>query len=116
MHPLHQKLRQLRIRLRQLLLLHGLSATVAAVLLTMLVLGAADYAFRLRDPGVRVLSSLGLLAVAVRVYAIMVIVRVLFSWLPPQSRRNEVYLFLFSATEPLLGPLRRALPPAGGFD
>ncbi|NLW49536.1 MAG: YggT family protein [Candidatus Brocadiaceae bacterium] len=59
---------------------------------------------------------MGLLAVAVRVYAIMVIVRVLFSWLPPQSRRNEVYLFLFSATEPLLGPLRRALPPAGGFD
>ena len=64
MHPLHHKLRQLRIRLRQLLLLHGLSATVAAVLLTMLVLGAADYAFRLRDPGVRVLSSLGLLVVA----------------------------------------------------
>ena len=64
MHPLRQKIRQLRTRLRQLLLLHGVSWTVAAVVSMAIALGTADYLFRLHDPGVRVLSSLGLLAVA----------------------------------------------------
>lgn len=57
-----------------------------------------------------------LLAVAVRVYSLMLLVRVLFSWLPPRSRENEVYRFLLAATEPVLAPLRRLLPPAGGLD
>ncbi len=64
MHPLRQKIRQLRTRLRQLLLLYGVSWTVAAMMAMAIVLGMADYLFRLHDPGIRVLSSLGLLAVA----------------------------------------------------
>ncbi len=63
MHPLQHKIAQLRSRLRQLLLLYGVSATVAAVVGAVVVLGTADYLLRLRDPGVRVLSSLALLAV-----------------------------------------------------
>ncbi len=62
MHPLRHKIAQLRSRLRQLLLLYGVSATVAAVVGATVVLGTADYLLRLRDPGVRVLSSIALLA------------------------------------------------------
>ncbi len=63
MHPLRDKIGQLRSRLRQLLLLYGVSATVAAVVGAAVLLGMADYLFRSHDAGVRVLSSLGLLAV-----------------------------------------------------
>jgi len=57
-----------------------------------------------------------LLAAAVRIYTFLLIARVLFSWLPPRHWQSEVYRFLFAATEPVLGPLRRVLPPAGGMD
>jgi YggT family protein len=57
-----------------------------------------------------------LLGAAIRVYTFVLIARVLFSWLPPASRENEVYRFLLAATEPVLAPLRRILPPAGGLD
>jgi YggT family protein len=46
----------------------------------------------------------------------VLIARVLSSWLPPRSRENEVCRFLFAATEPVLAPLRRLLPPAAGLD
>lgn len=65
MHPLQKKIVHLRSRLRQLLLLYGVGATVAAIVAAAVALGAADYLLRLRDPGVRMLSSLGLLAVFV---------------------------------------------------
>jgi YggT family protein len=41
--------------------------------------------------------------------------RVILSWVPTRLPwgLNE---FLFSVTEPILGPIRRALPLAGGFD
>ena len=57
-----------------------------------------------------------LVAVAIRVYTFLLIARVLSSWLPPQHLGNEVYRFLFATTEPVLAPLRRLLPPAGGMD
>ena len=57
-----------------------------------------------------------LLAAAIRIYTLLLIARVLSSWLPPQGRENEVYRFLFAATEPVLAPFRRLLPPAGRLD
>jgi len=59
---------------------------------------------------------MGLLVSAVRLYTFVIIVRVLFSWLPPRHRQNEIYAFLFRITEPVLGPFRRAMPPMGGVD
>lgn len=41
--------------------------------------------------------------------------RILVSWVDPTGR-SRVALFLFQATEPLLAPVRRILPPAGMFD
>ncbi len=41
--------------------------------------------------------------------------RVLMSWISP-GRENPLTLLLFQITEPILGPLRRVIPPMGTFD
>ena len=57
-----------------------------------------------------------LLVAAINVYIVVIVVRALFSWLPARHRQNDVYLFVLKVTEPVLGPVRRALPPMGGLD
>ena len=51
-------------------------------------------------------------------YLIAVFVRIILSWFPIQhgSVMAQVFSFLYSITEPVLGPLRRAIPPMGGLD
>ena len=44
-----------------------------------------------------------------------IFVRVLLSWIQVQLPMG-LGDFLFSATEPILGPIRRALPAMGGMD
>jgi YggT family protein len=46
---------------------------------------------------------------------ILILVRVVFSWTNPYPN-NSVYRFVFNATEPILGPVRRRLPPVSGMD
>ena len=46
---------------------------------------------------------------------ILILVRVVFSWVSPYPN-NFVYRFVFQATEPILGPVRRRLPPVSGLD
>ncbi len=51
-------------------------------------------------------------------YLLMMIVRALFSWFPysPDSPLNPVRRVLTAATEPVIAPFRRIIPPAGMFD
>jgi YggT family protein len=49
------------------------------------------------------------------IYLILIIGRVVFSW-GQISYRNRIMRFLYNTTEPLLGPLRRMLPPLGWID
>ena len=48
-------------------------------------------------------------------YSLIVLVAVVISWmqLPPS---NPIASFAHTMTEPLLDPIRRALPPMGGLD
>lgn len=46
---------------------------------------------------------------------LLVLGRVLVSWVDPTGR-SPLAAFLVQATEPLLAPVRRVLPPAGMFD
>lgn len=46
---------------------------------------------------------------------LLVLGRVLVSWVDPQGR-NVVSQYLVGMTEPLLAPIRRVLPQAGMFD
>ncbi len=41
--------------------------------------------------------------------------RIILSWFPvePGSGLASVYGFLYAVTEPLLGPIRRVIPPMG---
>jgi YggT family protein len=48
-------------------------------------------------------------------YSLMIFVRIILSWVT-MSYRNRFIRFLVTATEPLLGPLRRYVPPVGAFD
>jgi YggT family protein len=46
---------------------------------------------------------------------ILILVRVVFSWVSPYPN-NSVYRFVFRVTEPILGPVRRRVPPISGMD
>ncbi len=48
-------------------------------------------------------------------YTLAILVRIVFSWIGA-SYANRLMRFLVRATEPLLGPLRRTIPPVGMFD
>jgi len=46
---------------------------------------------------------------------IVVLIRVAFSWVSPHPT-NPVSRFAWRVTEPVLGPVRRWLPPVSGID
>jgi YggT family protein len=46
---------------------------------------------------------------------LLVLGRVLMSWVDPTGR-TQIGGFLIQATEPLLAPVRRVMPPTGMFD
>ena len=49
------------------------------------------------------------------IYLLLIIIRIIFSW-GMVSYTNRVMKFLVDVTEPLLGPLRRMIPPLGWLD
>ena len=62
--------------------------------------------------GLFIRTFLGLL---LAILWLLVLGRILMSWVDPTGR-TQVGGFLIRATEPILAPVRRALPPAGMFD
>ena len=56
-----------------------------------------------------------LLIYALYALIILILVRVAFSWVSPHPN-NSVYRVVFQATEPILAPVRRRLPPMSGMD
>ena len=56
-----------------------------------------------------------MLTLLLDLYSIIVLVAVVISWmqLPPG---HPIARFVHSVTEPVLDPVRRALPPRGGLD
>ena len=57
-----------------------------------------------------------LLIAALQIYSLVLIVRIVFTWLPAQHRTNDFYRFIHSATEPVLKPFRGIIPPIKGID
>src|SRR4051812_21746904 len=49
------------------------------------------------------------------IYSLLIFTRIVFSWVTI-SYSNRLMRFLVNITEPLLGPLRRNIPPLGMFD
>lgn len=48
----------------------------------------------------------------IQVYNYLILARVLASWIV-RDPNNQIYHFLFSITEPVLGPIRRIMPSMG---
>lgn len=57
----------------------------------------------------------GVLNLVLTLYLWIIIARALLSWVNPDPR-NPIVRFLHNATEPILYPVRRALPYMGGID
>ena len=51
----------------------------------------------------------------ISIYILLITIRIIFSW-GMISYTNRVMRFLVDVTEPLLGPLRRRIPPLGWLD
>lgn len=59
------------------------------------------------------------LCVAITIYLVILLARAVMSWFPPGEPGSfsfSVARILHDLTEPLLGPVRRIVPPAGMFD
>lgn len=66
--------------------------------------------------GFAIVATMGyLLYGLLSLYSLMIFVRIILSWVT-MSYKNRFIRFLVTATEPLLGPLRRHVPPVGAFD
>ena len=57
----------------------------------------------------------GLLYGAVSVFMLLIILRIVSSWIP-FLRENRFMWTLFSLTEPIMAPFRQIIPPMGMFD
>jgi len=61
-------------------------------------------------------SILVILIWMLQIYQFILLARVLLSWLPNVDHSNPIVQFLYQATEPVLAPIRNALPPMNGLD
>lgn len=51
-----------------------------------------------------------------QIYQFILLARVLLTWIPNVDYNNPIVQFLYRATEPVLAPIRKALPPMSGMD
>lgn len=56
---------------------------------------------------------MGTICTFLLIYSLVIFARVIFSWIrvTPDSPLAGVHSVVFNLTEPVLGPLRRAIPP-----
>ena len=59
-----------------------------------------------------------ILCALLQIYFLVLIGRLILSWFPvrPGTAMASIASILFELTEPILGPLRRVIPPLGMFD
>jgi len=56
------------------------------------------------------------LTLVINLYMLAVIIRAFYSWVRPDPS-SKLAVFIYNATDPVLVPLRKAIPPIGGrFD
>ena len=60
-------------------------------------------------------SLVQVLASMLRLFSLMLVIYALLSWVITDPR-HSVFRFLQSMVEPVLNPIRKVLPPMGGFD
>lgn len=58
---------------------------------------------------------ISLLILLLEAYLIVILIRVVFSWISPFPT-NPISRLAWQLTEPVLAPIRQALPPMSGID
>lgn len=58
---------------------------------------------------------MALIATLIDLYSFVIVAAVIVSWIPLDPR-HPVAAVVYGLTEPVLAPIRRALPPMGGLD
>lgn len=61
-------------------------------------------------------SILSLLATLIQIYSLVLLARVILSWIPNLNPTNPIVNVLYRLTEPVLEPVRRAMPQLGMID
>jgi len=51
-----------------------------------------------------------------QIYYVLLLLRVVMTWIPNLDTRHPLARFLYDVTEPVLSPIRQMIPPQGGFD
>ena len=62
-----------------------------------------------------VYAFIDIFTLATKVYSLLIIGRVILSWVNPDPG-NAIAVFIVRLTEPVLGPVRRVIPTLGGLD
>lgn len=57
----------------------------------------------------------GILSILINLHIILVLLHAIGSWIP-QIRESRFYEKLDSLISPILNPIRKVVPPVGGFD
>ncbi|MGA7801509.1 MAG: YggT family protein [Gammaproteobacteria bacterium] len=87
-----------------------LALQAVAVILGFLIRGAA-----LQWPAIIMISVAELASLVFNIYIFAILIQAILSWVNPGTY-NPVTSLLYSLTEPVLGPLRRLIPPISGID
>lgn len=61
-------------------------------------------------------TIIAFLLFALNIYSIILIIRAFMGWFPELDANNPFVRLLYDLTEPVLAPIRRAVPPMGGMD
>lgn len=56
-----------------------------------------------------------IISIFFQLFSLLILARILISWFRPDPN-NAIFQFIYSATEPVLAPVRRLLPSTGMFD
>lgn len=62
------------------------------------------------------MDAIRILVQALELYKLILIFRILLTWLPDIDWYRQPFKFLRSVTDPVLEPFRRLIPPVGGID
>ena len=62
------------------------------------------------------MDVVALIKLLFQAFYVLLIIRVLLSWVPGVAQDHPAVNFVFRATSPLLTPIRRVMPPVGGLD
>jgi YggT family protein len=62
------------------------------------------------------MDLVALIRLLFQAFYVLLIIRVVLSWLPGVGQDHPAVAFVYRATSPLFTPIRRVMPPVGGLD